>query len=170
MTESITELLPGYTDLAKALLTLVILAFILERALVLVFEYRWYEQYLSGKGLKTPIAFGVAWFICTHYRFDVVNVLFAQGQDTAIGIFLTAAVAAGGSKGAISLFEGVLGLSKTAQIERRRAIETQAQAKAEAANANVIAAQADAAEAKVRLAKAQSQAAVRSEVSPSVSE
>lgn len=142
------DLFPSYADLAKASLMLIALSLILERGLSVVFEYRWYAKYFTGKGLKTPIAFALAWAICASYSFDIVQILFVQAHSTIAGIFLTAAVAAGGSKVAISLFQGVLGLSNLARTERHHAIISQAQAKTKQAEA-------DKAESEARIVEAQ---------------
>ncbi len=88
-------------ELAK----IVILAMLLERALVIIFDYRWFQKYLNNKGLKVPIALGVAWYICRTYNVDIISVLFESSgtepvQKTSMGIFLTAMVTAGGSAAA----------------------------------------------------------------------
>lgn len=65
-------------DVLGALLLLVVLAMLLERALALVFEYHWFRR-LSDRvpGLKTPIALLVSWFTCRHIRFDILARLFS---------------------------------------------------------------------------------------------
>lgn len=133
-----------------ALSLLVILSMLLERALALIFDYHWFQE-LSKKynGLKTPIAFAASWFTCSLVNFDVLSQLFTPPTDTpepnAIGILITSAIVAGGSAGAIMLFQGVLNFSREA---RTSLIE-----------AKIVNAEADLAEAKARKVKAESEAA-----------
>jgi hypothetical protein len=137
-------------DVTGALALLVILAMLLERALALIFEYHWFQE-LSKKyeGLKTPIAFAVSWFTCSFVQFDVLSRLFLPSTVTpepkAIGILITSAIVAGGSAGAIMLFQGVLNFSREA---RTSLIE-----------AKKVNAEADLAEAKARKDKAESETA-----------
>ena len=59
-----------------------------------------------------------SYVICVWGQFDVLSVVFAKtgGYSGALsfGTFATAAVIAGGSKGAILLFQGVLGFGREA--------------------------------------------------------
>lgn len=140
-------------EVLGALSLLVILAMLLERALALIFEYHWFQE-LSKKydGLKTPIAFAASWFTCNHVKFDVLSRLFLPSppsigtpEPNAIGVLITSAIVAGGSAGAIMLFQGVLNFSREARtslIEAKR-----------------VNAEADLAEAKARKDKAESEAA-----------
>lgn len=116
-------------DVSGAVSVLVILAMLLERALALLFDYHWFQK-LSEKieGLKSPIAFFVSWFICNFVGFDILSRLFPPASGTAepraIGVLITAAVVAGGSAGAITLFQGVLNFnrdSRTSLIEANKA-------------------------------------------------
>lgn len=116
-------------DATGALSLLVALAMLLERALAIVFEYHWFRK-ASGRieGLKTPIAFLTSWFTCRHVQFDILARLFpaADGSSppTQVGILITAAVVAGGSAAAITLFQGVLHFGRDARtglIEANRA-------------------------------------------------
>ena len=118
-----------------ALAKLVVLAAVLERALVLLFDWRWYEKTLSGKGLKVPIVYAFSWTICHFYGFDVLSELFEPGKPTLMGISLTAAIAAGGSAGAITLFQIVFSFSKEAQGKLREAKLAEAEARTAVARA-----------------------------------
>lgn len=117
-------------DVLGALLLVVVLAMLLERALALVFEYHWFRR-LSARfpGLKTPIALLVSWFTCQHIRFDILARLFFPAPDasssTEIGVLITSAVVAGGSAAAITLFQGVLHFGRDARLglmEANRAV------------------------------------------------
>ncbi len=108
-----------FLALMLVLLKLVLFSMVLERALVILFEWRWYERLASGKGLKVPITYGVALVICEIHRFDVFAAIYnpLDPKVTEIGMFLTAAVLAGGSAGAITLFQGVMRMTKSAQTK-----------------------------------------------------
>lgn len=59
-----------FFGLVLVFLKLVLLSMVLERALVVLFEWRGYEK-LNGYGLKVPITYAVAAAICHTLRFDV---------------------------------------------------------------------------------------------------
>jgi hypothetical protein len=122
-----SEISPEFLRVLASLAKLVILSMLLERALVLVFEYRWYEK-LNGFGLKVPITLFVSWVICSYYKFDVLGALFEPDKTTSMGVFLTAAVAAGGSAGAITLFQNVFKFSKEAQDRLKETYNLQKEA------------------------------------------
>lgn len=116
-------------DVSGAVSILVILAMLLERALALLFDYHWFQKFSERvDGLKAPIAFFVSWFTCNFVGFDILVRLFPSASGTAepsaIGVLITAAVVAGGSAGAITLFQGVLNFnrdSRTSLIEANKA-------------------------------------------------
>ena len=121
-----------YENVLGALIMLVILSLILERALAVVFEWSVWREWLVAKKLRAPIALGVAYVICIWADFDVLSVLFAKENgysgDFSLGPLITAAVIAGGSKGAILLFQGVLGFGRDAvkaRVEARSKPEEQ---------------------------------------------
>ncbi len=66
-----------------------------------------------------PITYVVALVVCETLRFDVFAAINnpLNLKVTEMGIFLTAAVLAGGSAGAITLFQGVMRMTKSAQIK-----------------------------------------------------
>jgi hypothetical protein len=141
-----------FLSVLGALGKLVVLSMMLERALAFVFEHEWFIAVTTREvpdptdasktirksripGLKGLLALAAALGICFGYRFDVLGTLFGQSQATRIGILLTSLVAAGGSAGAIAIFQGYLGLSKDAreaQIAARRAEAETAVAEARA--------------------------------------
>ena len=69
---------------------------------------------------------GAAAPICFHYQFDVIATIFGAAKPDAIGMFITALVAAGGSAGAISLFQGFLNISKESKDAMIKANNAQA--------------------------------------------
>lgn len=113
-----------WEQLIEALAAVVVLSFVVERALALVFEHRLYVNRLDDMGLKEPIAFALALVICVRWDFDIVSVLLRGETTTLLGQAITAAVIAGGSKASIKLFHDVLGVrsrTATAKAEARLA-------------------------------------------------
>ena len=143
-----SELSPEFFRILASLAKLVVFAMLLERALVLIFDYRWYKAKLDGFGLKVPISFLTSWLICNYYKFDVLSALFEPNKPTGMGVFLTAAIVAGGSAGAITLFQGVFKFSKEAQDTLKEAQKAEAEARKKRAEA-------EKAEAEARIKKAQ---------------
>jgi len=111
-----------FMGLFVILLKLVFFSMALERGLIILFEWRWYEKFASGHGLKVPITVGVAWFISKQLEFDVFGAIMnpPAPATTNLGYFLTGAVMAGGSAGAITLFQGVMKMTKSAQAEMKK--------------------------------------------------
>ena len=107
-----------FEPLLAALATLVILSMLLERALSVVFEWGGWRDWIRTKRLRAPIALAASYWMCVWGQFDVLatistNVEGYQGYFS-FGTILTATVVAGGSKGAILLFQGVLGFGRDA--------------------------------------------------------
>ena len=108
-------------DVSGSLLLLVVLAMLLERALAVVFEYHWFRRLSETvPGLKAPLALLASWAVCGHTGFDILVSLFAPpvgpAAPTALGIVVTSAVVAGGSAGAMTLFQGVMGFGRDARL------------------------------------------------------
>lgn len=151
-----------FLDVSGALSLLVILAMLLERSLALIFEYHWFQK-LSKKyeGLKTPIAFVASWFTCNFAQFDVLSRLFPPSTGVAepktIGILITSAIVAGGSAGAIMLFQGVLNFSREARTSLIEAKKVNAEADLAEAKARKYKAESDAAESIAKKQKAETE-------------
>ena len=141
-----SDLSPDFFRILASLTKLVILAMLLERALVIVFDYRWFQK-LSSYGFKTPIAFFLSWAVCAFYKFDVLGALFEKNTASPMGVFVTSAIVAGGSAGAITLFQGVMKLSKSAQDEMKKVQVAQKDAELAEAKARKAKAEAEAKEA-----------------------
>ena len=105
-----------------------------------------------GSPVKAVLTYAAALLLCMLFDFDIFTAIFpsAPSKHTSLVLWLTAAVVAGGSAGAIKLFQDVLGLSKTARDASRDAREAEAQAR-------LSKAQADKAIADVALQQAQQQ-------------
>jgi hypothetical protein len=111
-----------YQTVLGAIALVVVLSMVLERALSVPFEWGIWKDWLETNKLRAPISLVVAWVICQHMQFDLLQYL-TRADKTWVGAFsigtlLTAAVIAGGSKGAILLFQGILGFGKEA-VEAR---------------------------------------------------
>ena len=152
-----SDLSPDFVRILASLGKLVVLAMLLERALVILFDYRWYKKKLDKLGFKVPISFVTSWLICFYYKFDVLSALFEPNTPTSMGMFLTAAIVAGGSAGAITLFQGVFKFSKEAQDVMKEAQVAEAETRKKKAAAEMATAEADAAEAHARQAQAETQ-------------
>ncbi len=97
------------------LFELVVLAMILERGLYFIFDYRHLRDWLKDKGLKAPIVLAISWLICWQHDFDIVARTVDPGGETQIGIFITATIVAGGSAAAMTLFNDVFKLTRSAR-------------------------------------------------------
>lgn len=107
-----------YQQVLGGLALVVVLAMVLERALSVPFEWGFLKDFLERTKLRSPIAFLAAWAICWQMKFDLLAALANNKAEIwnafSIGVLMTAAVIAGGSKGAVLLFQGVLGFGKEA--------------------------------------------------------
>jgi hypothetical protein len=112
--------------LLEALSVLVVLSMIVERALAQLFDSQWFlaiELDRSDRGLgsfKPLIAFVLSAAVCWLWHFDLVTMLLGNDVDTVLGALLTGGVVAGGSKGAMKLFEDVLGWKSRAAREMEK--------------------------------------------------
>ena len=107
----------------EVLAAVVLMSFIIERALALVFESRLFIDNAKEKGIKEPIALVVGIVVCWFWHFDAVSVIFIQKSVTVPGVILTGAVVAGGSKGSLKLFRDVLKFKSTAEKNRQEIAE-----------------------------------------------
>ena len=94
----------------EALVAITILAFFVERALSLLFEWRHFAARFGSTGVKEPIAFAVALVVTWQWDFDALSMVVVQQQATFLGEVITAAVIAGGSKASIKLFQDLAGV------------------------------------------------------------
>lgn len=125
----------------EALVGVVILSFLVERACALVFDSRWYIRLFEDArvcraddhppgdpgaqvGRLYPVkelgAFALAAAVCTTWDIDVVSIIFLQDSVSLVGELITAAVVAGGSKASIKLFRDIMGIRSTALVEKQR--------------------------------------------------
>ena len=109
--------------LFEILITIVIMAFLLERALSLLFESRVFINHAQGKSFKELIAFVVAALVCWFWDFDALSMIFLKSKVTIYGAVITGAIVAGGSKASIKLFRDILAFKSTAEAARQAAEE-----------------------------------------------
>lgn len=128
----------------EALVTIIVLAFFVERAGALLFEsrlwiYLFEERRVTPPGgprkragtapgaafqgvavlpLKEAIVFVVSLLMCRIWQFDAISLVILSDKPHTYGYLVTAAVIAGGSKAAIKLFKDVMGIRSSAEAER----------------------------------------------------
>lgn len=98
---------------------LVVVAFVIERILDFVFDYKLIRERIADRGIKAPIALALSLGICFWRDLDIFAALFGDAQVTTPGIILTGLFLAGGSGAAMTLFHNILGLSQSLKRERR---------------------------------------------------
>lgn len=103
---------------AEVLVVIIVLSFVIERALALLFEHRAFVKRFSGTGIKEPIAFALALLICVYWNLDLPAVLLTAERTSLLGEIITAGVLAGGSKASIKLFHDVMGVKSTAAKQK----------------------------------------------------
>jgi hypothetical protein len=124
--------------LLEVLFAIVVLSFLLERALAILFENRWYVKRFGGKGIKEPITVLVAFMICRHWDFDALSVLLVKETTQVWGHLVTAGIVAGGSKASLKLFHDVLDIRSSADKERQAIVDAKAKAAEEAARVDAL--------------------------------
>lgn len=124
--------------LLNVLFAIVVLSFLVERALAILFENRWYVQRLGGKGLKEPIALLVGFAVCKQWNFDAMTSLLGGGSTKFWGYFITAAIIAGGSKASLKLFHDVLDVRSDAEKQRQAIVDAKAKVNEEAARVSTL--------------------------------
>lgn len=118
---------------SEALLFIVVLSFLVERALAVVFESSLFLGRAWPSGTKESIAIVLAVVVCWSWQFDAVGMIILAETTRPEGYLLTGLVVAGGSKASIKLFHDVLGVQSSAHKRRHEASSEQALAKVAAA-------------------------------------
>src|SRR5262249_35053448 len=91
----------------EVLAMIVVLAFLVERALAVVFESKIYIDSVGKAPIKEMITFGVCLVICYLWSFDALSVVLHGDKLTFMGRAITALVIAGGSKASLKLFRDI---------------------------------------------------------------
>lgn len=123
-----------WEQVSEVLATIVVLAFLVERALSPLFESERFLK-LDPKGLKEVIAFIVSLVVCVAWKIDALSVILHGEKVRVIGEVLTAGVIAGGSKASLKLFRDVMGIESTHSKAYRAAKNERAAAEARAEKA-----------------------------------
>ena len=103
----------------EALATIVVLAFMIERGLSVVFENSIFIKVLSDKGAKEIITLIVCAFLCYGWHFDAMSIILSAEKSTFWGALITGSIIAGGSKASLKLFRDILGFMSSAEKERQ---------------------------------------------------
>src|SRR6266436_2775974 len=74
-----------WEQLGEVLATIVVVAFIVERALSLMFENKIYVQKLGDKPVKEIIAFAGALIVCWRWQLDGLSVILHGNKITFLG-------------------------------------------------------------------------------------
>ena len=120
----------------EVLSMIILLALIIERALSVLFEWRPLLEKLNNKGIKEPVALIVSLAVVISYKFDALAILFTDESNSYFGYFVTAAVIAGGSKGAIKLFRDWMGWKSQAQKDKEAVDKAKSDARVKAIGGN----------------------------------
>ena len=161
-----------------ALGNLVVVATIVERVLAFIFEHEWFVRIFCKNvpdpsdstktlsvskipGLKGLLALALSLGISFGYRFDVLRILFATNENREMGMLVTGFVIAGGSAGAIAVFQSYLKLDKKSRdaIIAARTAQAESDKRIAELAAEEAQAKAEEAQAKQRKAKAEADAA-----------
>lgn len=155
----------------EALTLIIVFAFVIERALAVVFENKIWVRNVQVDGLKELIALVASIAACAIWKFDAIGMLLLTETTTAAGYALTGAVIAGGSKASIKLFHDVLGIKSTAYATRhaqraeKHAEDAEESEREAAANPTT-----EVVEAKLQKARASAQAAAKAATAASPDE
>lgn len=96
---------------AGVLGVILVLAIVLEIGLSTLFNWKYFQEHMQDKGLRTPIAVAVSGYFVYHYQLDTVADLLSSFTDpqlpfarTTPGYIITAFIVAGGSSTVYELF------------------------------------------------------------------
>ncbi|MCC6285968.1 MAG: hypothetical protein IT439_11835 [Phycisphaerales bacterium] len=106
----------------EALTLVIILAFVVERVLAVIFENRVYIERVDRPGLKELISVALSIGVCVAWRFDAISIMILTDKTTVPGYALTGMLIAGGSKASIKLFHDLLNV-KSSSYDNRHEIK-----------------------------------------------
>ena len=105
----------------EVLVTIIVMAFIVERFLALLFESQWYLETLGTIHIKELLTFLLSAVVCIAWKIDALSVILHGDRTKLLGELVTAGVVAGGSKASLKLFRDVMGIeNEQAQIARQQ--------------------------------------------------
>ena len=148
----------------------VVAATVVERVLAFVFEHEWFVRLFTTPsaadpnqrvnklpGLKGLIALAMSVGISFSYRADILHIVFSTRDKTQAGMLLTGFLIAGGSAGAIAVFQAYLDFDKKSRDALLEARKAEADARKQIAEANARTAKHKEEEAKYKKEKAMRQ-------------
>ncbi len=109
----------NWEQTGEVLTTIVVVAFLVERALALIFESKWYINTLADKNVKELITFIVCLVICVYWKIDALSVILHGDKVNPLGMAISAGVIAGGSKASLKLFRDVMQIESTQSKQDR---------------------------------------------------
>ena len=98
----------------EVLTAIIVLSFVLERALAVLFESRLFVKRFEGKGVKEWVAAAVCVTIAVIWKFDAISMIILTDKTTIFGEIVTGCVIAGGSKASLKLFQDVMDVRSSA--------------------------------------------------------
>lgn len=105
--------------LAEVLITIIVLAFFVERALSIVVENKLFvNSRLDGNGIKEVLSFVLSLAVVRLVDFDALAILFKMDAPRWPGYLVTAGIVAGGSKASIKLFQDLMDLKSSARRQK----------------------------------------------------
>ncbi len=166
-----------FVNVIGVLSTVVVASTIVERGLAFIFEHEWFVR-LSTKevsdpanstktvrlskipGLKGIIALAVSIAISLVYNCDILHVLFVTESSDFFGKLVTGFVIAGGSAGAITIFQSYLNFSKQSRDAIIKARKAEAESAMQIAELAVKEAEANQKKAEANQKKAEAESAM----------
>ncbi len=111
--------------LTQVLVVIVVLSFFVERALSIVVENRLFVNTSLDdmRSLKEFLSLVVSFIVVKIAGFDALAIIFQLEKPGIPGLFITAAIIAGGSKASIKFFHDVLDIKSTALRQKHDATE-----------------------------------------------
>ena len=133
-----------YSRLLETLITIIVLSFLVERVLSIIFENRLFIDWVEAKeaipeksdekgniinkaipakakkkGVRELIAVIFSIGICFFLNFDAFTIIFQSNDEmTKLGILFTGFIVAGGSKASMALFKDLMKVMSSAEKER----------------------------------------------------
>jgi hypothetical protein len=104
----------------EVLTLIVVLAFLIERGLAVLFESQWYLDTLGPKHAKELISFAVSAAVCVAWKVDALSVILHGEHMTIVGEIISAGVVSGGSKASLKLFRDVMGIENQQAKDARQ--------------------------------------------------
>ena len=106
----------------EVLTAIVVLAFLMERALAVLFESRVWVCSRMDRGVgKEVIALLAGCAVCVAWQFDAVSMILLTERVSYPGQLITGAVIAGGSKASVKLFRDLLDVKSGAVRQKETA-------------------------------------------------